>query len=179
MKIKKPRYWGIPYSVFFILIITIIVLSTSLIFLIHNLTQENRKYRTEIEDISYKLEQLLSIDVSNLEEQSFTINITMPSTDVAPESLSDALSIMQNQYSDYMTNLNLILTVFAIIISLFTLGIPIFNYAFLQMDQVKSLKETEKNITKTFDSEVEKVSVNVNRMKFDVNEEIQKMKNEK
>ena len=51
----------------------------------------------------------------------------------------DALSVMQNQYSTYTDQMTIILTVVTVSLALFSLIIPIFNYTFLQKEQVEKI----------------------------------------
>ena len=94
--------------------------------------------------------------------------------------LSEALSIMQDQYNAHQSNLSTLLTVAGIGFAVFSVAVPLFNYAFLQKEQVSLLHariaELEENIEASAKMRVEtdeklaQVDKEISRMRKQIEE---------
>ncbi len=70
-------------------------------------------------------------------------------------SLEDALQILQNQHDAYTTQITIILSVVTASFALFSLAIPIFNYAFLQKNQVDKINSQVDETREQFEKSLE------------------------
>lgn len=133
---------------------------------------ETDKYATLLKNYQAQTQQLeqLSQRVVELEHTSAQPNAvpTLTATPTqapvatstpAPATVEAALSVMQNQYSSFLSIVGFLFTVIAIVTAIISVLLPIFNYSFVQKDQVQKMEQK----TDEFKGEVEGMKAEFNR----------------
>ncbi len=90
----------------------------------------------------------------------------------------DITNTMQYQYDNFTGNLTIILTVIGSIIAILTIVFPLFNYAFLNKDQLDSMNKKVKELINSMDKKVDekvtelnkKIDYNIGKLQNDVKE---------
>ena len=112
MKEQKAKHRGISYPAFIMAVFVALASAATAIVCAYQLYRSNQA--------NYRAVQQIQASIAQLPAQP----------QEAPESLSEALSIMQAQFDNYQSSLSLILTVAGVIFSLFALAVPLMNYFF-------------------------------------------------
>lgn len=152
---KKRKYFiDIPYIAFLFLIILVLVMTGLTAYYGYSLRAVNQKNEAAMQQLVESFDQLLAYNPG--EEEALHIAVTAPAPPDSATTLSEALSVMQAQYDQFTGNITFFFTLFSLLISVFTIGLPIMNYLFFQKDTVRSIKlalrrleeETDEKITR-------------------------------
>ena len=131
-KAKKHKHPSYVWQYFSLVIA--VTFCAGIILVHYDLQQFKESSAQNIVGIHQTIESYKIYDENNNLLQTFSPNngASIP----AATTFEDALSIMQSQYSDYTSQITIILTIITGGLGLITLIIPIFNYAFLQKEQI-------------------------------------------
>ena len=138
--LKKKRPITIHMSYMFALLVLIVALALAVFpaWFVFSARSERNQYADMLKRYDIQIASL-SDRIDSLSTPAFTLfpatNPPLPNP-AEPTSLIDALSIMQVQYSDFSSIMNFWLAAIGIAATLITIIIPIFNYTFVQKDQV-------------------------------------------
>ncbi len=131
---KKNKRYGVSYILFFLAMLGFIICGA----LAAYFGSDNYAKRQQLEQM---------YDNSTATSQHLLYAST---TDAETLTLSETLTIMQDQYSTHQSHLSMLLTVVGLGFAVFSVAMPIFNYAFFQKEQVNILHariaELEENI---------------------------------
>ena len=103
--------------------------------------------RDEIRDKGAQIEALLEgfYDIRTFAEAnpygSIQINITDPNA--RPYTLVDAMTLVQGQYDSFTMHIAVLIAIFTIAFTIFSIAMPIMNYVFVQKDVIASLREEQ------------------------------------
>ena len=163
---KSPSYAWMVILIFIIALLTGIII-WQFLFL-------QSKYLQGQTDIS-KIKNSLSVFEKYAREDmlteegsaKFQVDLIYPalSSDKA-DNLDETIAIVQNANSHALSTINNYLVIFSILITVVVLIVPIFNYWFLQKDQIKRLDEQYNSYCDQFNNEL-------NRMRKSIRQSVQ------
>ena len=141
-KFRHPSYTGM-----FILILAVVLLFGLTIWQcakINTLYKANIRKVEEISTALQELEDYANDAVADTEDsqQRIVINITYPAVLESDDiSLEGLISMVQAENAEMLENFNNYIVIFSILITVVVIVIPVFNYAFIQKDQIRRLDE--------------------------------------
>ena len=170
-KIKKwLRSIAFRYSIFFMLIVAILVSGFVTVCFFKN-KNENEKILQEYKKIVDKFDIITGqIKIYNTRTDKHVL-LRDPSDNIydrdnierlanESETIAEAMGILMQQYDSFKSDVNSTIAIFAILISLFSIIIPIFNYGFLQKDTIKELENRVDNKVEEVKEHIEIIRIN-------------------
>jgi len=143
----------------------------------------NKKYEqslTELEKIENIIDEMsvTATDISLEEYNKLNKEISSLRSELFEQDDSslyrDITNTMQYQYDNFTGNLTIILTIIGSIIAILTIIFPLFNYAFLNKDQLDSMNKKVKKLIKSMDKKVDEKVTELNKKIDDNIEKLQK-----
>jgi len=141
-KFRHPSYTGM-----FILVLAVVLLFGLTIWQcakINTLYKANIRKVEEISTALQELENYANDAAADTEDsqQRIVINITYPAVLESDDiSLEGLISMVQAENAEALENFNNYIVIFSILITVVVIVIPIFNYTFIQKDQIRRLDE--------------------------------------
>lgn len=159
---KKPEFNnGIGYSVRLLVILIIAAMVCITVLSVNKLSAVNEQNQRDIETISKTLLQLEKYaKTQELDEDGkpyINIELNPPdNVEMGDTEKYQLLSIVQQQCTQSVDSISAQITLFSIIIAIVAIVIPIFNYLFLQKEQVGEIKNQFKILDERYKAELER-----------------------
>lgn len=174
----KPRKRHISYSVGLILIILCGVLAWTAGWFGYQMNKINNENEKKIKAIQIALDELVSyaqadkIDTAGKPYIYIELNNITPNNEIT--NLTDALQVVQNQFTQASQDMSSYITIFSIIIAIVVLIIPLFNYLFTQKDQITFLKDQYAIFEKRYEEKLNRLDNAINQSSSVVAEAVAK-----
>ena len=160
---REKRSW--PVYTFLLILLVLVVLLAGII--IWQFTRINALYsqsQAQIESVVSSLQELVdfskqTIPANDETQPKISVNITYPPTLETQSTFDSLLNTIQTESTRSLSSINNLLMIFSILITVVVIVVPIFNYAFIQKDQIRKLEKQFFEFGKKFSAIEKQASV--------------------
>lgn len=164
MKKNKNKEKRPSFTLLFVLLLFVILLSAIGIWQFLTIKNLYTGSQEKIESISSALDEL--VEYSNrapanadAPKPEIRVEITYPKEFASDSSLEGLLNTIQTENARSLSAINNLLLVFSILVTVVVVAIPIFNYVFIQKEQLQEIREYLLKV-KDYSKELEQQKVN-------------------
>ena len=137
----------LPYSFGVVAIVALIVAVFIVVFMAMCLSNVNHG----LEDRLTYIENAINDAVDDFSSQKLLF-----------EQLNTEINVLKEQYDSFVSNLTIILSVFALLVTICTILMPLYTYNFLQKDQITSFHEQTDKALQSMKDETQNAVANIN-----------------
>lgn len=178
---------GPSFTLMYVLLIALLSFILISIYSLNQLAHIEKERSNQVSEIKSALANLETLPdklyTAEGEKKNLSVTIEYPKIFVDQEDyLGTIIPIIQEQNAQAYDKLSSNITLFSVIIALFTLALPVFSYAFIQKDQLRNINaqhyRLKKDALQRFDVLESKNDNLKNTLMQTVNEEIEKLRKE-